>query len=760
MKHVFLIFLMLVSGNRLIAQPAGSSLVLNGSSDYASIPHHALMNPDSAMTVEAWIYPCRVMGNNFILGKWWCGGSEQNAYYLVVNDGKLRWGWDFDGCGNGARVYESTATIQANQWQHVAAVHTTSSVTLYLNGLPISGTLVQGSYSAILQNQEPFRIGVYRDISNAYWGHFMGRIDEVRVWDRNLNAAEILARFNAPLLGNEPGLIAYYDMDTTGAGTGLPVLNRAVSTYGILNGSCMGNPTSPYYLSNTLPVLPLDLGNDTALCQGDTIQLNANLPSATWLWQNGSTLPQLTVSQQGLYWVIASWGLCINADTIQVDVNPYPVVDLGPDTSLCAGDTLMLDALYPAASYLWQDGSSLPEYIVVQSGLYWVQVSLNGCTVIDSVYVTFLPVPQVNLGQDTALCEGDTLILDAFYPGASYLWQDGSSSPSYSVTQGGTYWVDVSLGICSQADTIQVGVQPYPVIDLGPDTNLCSGDTLWLDAIYAGASYLWQDGTASPGYVVTQSGSYWVRVDLNGCAVVDSIVVAFLPMPQVDLGQDTILCTGDSILLSGGPAGALYTWQDGSDQLSFVAKQGGTFWVVTDLNGCIASDTLTVTEVPWPYTDIGNDTILCEGTSIVLEVHSGFDNYTWSTGDAGLTLLVVQPDLYWVEVSNECGAYRDSLWVHYKNCNCGLWIPSAFSPNADGINDVFEVKGNCLTYYHIWIYTRWGDLIFESSSLAAPWDGKYKGELCPVSVYTYRIEYQLDFSSEKKLELGKVMIVN
>lgn len=622
MKHVFLIFLMLVSGNRLIAQPAGSSLVLNGSSDYASIPHHALMNPDSAMTVEAWIYPCRVMGNNFILGKWWCGGTEQNAYYLVVNDGKLRWGWDLDGCGNGARVYESATTIQANHWQHVAAVHTTSSVTLYLNGLPLSGTLVQGSYSAILQNQEPFRIGVYRDISNAYWGHFMGRIDEVRVWDRNLNAAEILARFNAPLLGNEPGLIAYYDMDTTGAGTGLPVLNRAVSTYGILNGSCMGNPTSPYYLSNTLPVLPLDLGNDTALCQGDTIQLNANLPSATWLWQNGSTLPQLTVSQQGLYWVIASWGLCSNSDTIQVDVNPYPVVDLGPDTSLC------------------------------------------------------------------------------------------------------------------------------------------SGDTLWLDAIYAGASYLWQDGTASPGYVVTQSGSYWVRVDLNGCAVVDSIVVAFLPMPQVDLGQDTILCTGDSILLSGGPAGALYTWQDGSNQLSFVAKQGGTFWVVTDLNGCIASDTLTVTEVPWPYTDIGNDTILCEGTSIVLEAHSGFDNYTWSTGDAGLTLLVVQPDLYWVEVSNECGAYRDSLWVHYKNCNCGLWIPSAFSPNADGINDVFEVKGNCLTYYHIWIYTRWGELIFESSSLAAPWDGKYKGELCPVSVYTYRIEYQLDLSSEKKLELGKVMIVN
>ncbi|MCW8898750.1 MAG: hypothetical protein OQJ96_13190, partial [Flavobacteriales bacterium] len=119
-------------------------------------------------------------------------------------------------------------------------------------------------------------------------------------------------------------------------------------------------------------------------------------------------------------------------------------LNLGNDTTLCQGDTLILDATTPNATYLWQDNTTNPTFSVTQQGSYWVQVTVNNCTTTDVINITYNPSPSINLGNDTTLCQGEILLLDATLPNATYLWQDNTTNPTFNVTQQGVYWVQVT----------------------------------------------------------------------------------------------------------------------------------------------------------------------------------------------------------------------------------------------------------------------------------------------------------------------------
>ncbi|MCB0795867.1 MAG: hypothetical protein KDB88_14125, partial [Flavobacteriales bacterium] len=121
-------------------------------------------------------------------------------------------------------------------------------------------------------------------------------------------------------------------------------------------------------------------------------------------------------------------------DTIEVFVTPLPVVDLGPDVTLCAGDPLVLDATVPGGSYLWQDGSTNATFNVSTAGIYDVTVTANGCSASDAIQVNYNPLPLVDLGPDQTVCAGDVVTLDVTTPGATYLWQDGSTNPTFNVS--------------------------------------------------------------------------------------------------------------------------------------------------------------------------------------------------------------------------------------------------------------------------------------------------------------------------------------
>jgi len=217
-----------------------------------------------------------------------------------------------------------------------------------------------------------------------------------------------------------------------------------------------------------------------------------------------------------------------------VVVQPLPQVTLGRDTALCPGATALLSAKpsLASATYRWQDGSTSQTLLAQRPGWYWVEATNTaGYTMRDSLQVSALPLPAVELGPDTVVCVGQALQLRSRRPqqGLSYRWSDGTTRASLTVTMPAVYWLEVTNSAgCSRRDSIRVIYLTPPTIYLGPDTTLCQNATqpLVLNATLPGVSYRWQDGSTQATFQPSQSGVYWVTVSTAVCSVTDSIRVS------------------------------------------------------------------------------------------------------------------------------------------------------------------------------------------------------------------------------------------
>lgn len=245
-KGIIGLIVFLAVGSISYSQPFGQSARFDGINDYLSVPDNTNLNQTSNISIEMWIKPCNINGHFALLNKNFCV-NNQTAYNLRINDGKLNWVWDTDGCGNGSSIYESNNAIILNGvWQHVAAVHTSTGVTLYHNGIQISGNLT-GSYSNLALSNEPLRLGATRAISGILALFYEGLMDEVRIWNYSMSAFEVQSRYNNTLTGNEQGLVAYYNLDITGSGTGLTIPNIASFSGTSINATSIGTASTPYF---------------------------------------------------------------------------------------------------------------------------------------------------------------------------------------------------------------------------------------------------------------------------------------------------------------------------------------------------------------------------------------------------------------------------------------------------------------------------------------------------------------------------------
>src|ERR1019366_4284813 len=156
-----------------------------------------------------------------------------------------------------------------------------------------------------------------------------------------------------------------------------------------------------------------------------------------------------------------------------------PALGIGNDTSVCTGESVLLQASLPHASYLWSTGSNDSAITVTSPGIYSVQVWQNACVVADTVNVTLKTFQPVTLGHDTTVCNGSNLVLNAFMPGATYLWQDGSANAILTVTQAGTYAVAITDSGCVAHDSVLVRLITVPPVYISADTNvICPNDTV------------------------------------------------------------------------------------------------------------------------------------------------------------------------------------------------------------------------------------------------------------------------------------------
>jgi PKD repeat protein len=230
--------------------------------------------------------------------------------------------------------------------------------------------------------------------------------------------------------------------------------------YSVTVSSPHGCQTADSLILLYYPLPIVNLGNDTAFCQGDSLSLNAFNSGASYQWSVGDTTPVINVWQTGIYTVVvSSSNQCVATDSISITVHPLPLVNLGPDLVFCDGDSAELNAGSGMSSYHWNTGASAQIITVYNSGKYWVNLSDgNGCQSSDTVQVTVKALPHVDLGPDTLLSTVGSILLDASYPGATYLWNTGAVTPTLLVNMAGKYWVRLELGGCEASDTVRIDI--------------------------------------------------------------------------------------------------------------------------------------------------------------------------------------------------------------------------------------------------------------------------------------------------------------
>lgn len=223
---------------------------------------------------------------------------------------------------------------------------------------------------------------------------------------------------------------------------------------------------------------------------------------------------------------------------------------------------------------------------------------------------------------------------------------------------------------------------------------------------------------------------------------VDDVSVVPIDM-AIDLGNDTLLCDGASVLLDATLPNATHLWNDGSTGGTLTASQAGTYWVEVTAGVCSIRDTIIIDQMNVPNFDLGPDLELCDEQEITLQIpNSVSDSILWSDGSSDPTITVNGTGTIWVTSMNECGLYSDTIQIAIGDCIDDIYIPNAFSPNGDGINDFFyPLYDRNVQEITVEIFDRWGALVHTISS--EPWNGTSSGKELPNGVYAWKMHSTL-----------------
>ena len=522
--------------------------------------------------------------------------------------------------------------------------------------------------------------------------------------------------------------------------------------------------TCGYIYSDSVNVqeisIPVNLGNDTLLCDGAQLNLDATVSiTSTYLWSTGATNPSINVSSADTYWVVVSNQGCSNSDTINVSTDSIPAFSLPPDTSICSGTSLTLSSPIQNAQLLWSTGATSNTINISQADTYSLTATNSCGTFSDSIDVDVISFP-VDLGNDTLLCDGAQLNLDATVSITStYLWSTGATNPSINVSSADTYWVVVSNQGCSNSDTINVSTDSIPAFSLPPDTSICSGTSLTLSSPIQNAQLLWSTGATSNTINISQADTYSLTAT-NSCGTFsDSIDVGVNQSPEVNLGSDTSICEGETLILSTNVPNASTSWQDGSTSNTFSVSEPGVYYVEVIENNCPDYDTINIQVSPLPSVQLGKDTSICLGDYFAISAEGIGDSYLWNNGSSSQSILVSKPGKYSVTVNNECGIASDEIEISVNNCFCEIYIPNAFTPDDNNFNETFKLILDCpIDDFELLIFNRWGEVIFESNSIEDDWDSFYKGKKVKTGTYIYQVRYKVT-GQERKVVVGHVTVL-
>ena len=495
------------------------------------------------------------------------------------------------------------------------------------------------------------------------------------------------------------------------------------------------------------------------LCQGGTngsatANPSGGTPGYTFVWSNGQSTQTATGLTAGTYTVsVFDANGCVVLSTASVSQPTTLTASTAQTNILCNGGTAIASATgaggTPAYSYSWSSGQTTSAAAGIAAGNYTVTVTdANGCANTNTLSITQPTTLTASTAQTTILCNGGTASASVTSgggtPGYTYNWSSGQTTSAVAGIPAGNYSVTVTdANGCANTNTLSI-TQPTTLTSSTAQTAiLCNGGTGIASVTGAGGTpgytYNWSNGQTTSS-VILGNGSYTVTLtDANGCASTHTVSLTQpAPVSLLVTGNDSV-CTGDTAILTATPGGGTqpytYVWTPGPQNGASisVSPTSSTSYSVTmtDANGCIsATTTFNVSMFPAPtalFDTLSNG--MFGSIYSFQDLSTGGSSWFWDFGD-GNTSTMQNPvhnypgsGIYTVTevVFNSFGCPDTfMLTIDY---NDGILIPNVFTPDGDGINDVWYVPSSGLRQYHIDIFDRWGLKVFETTADEIRWDG-------------------------------------
>ena len=437
-----------------------------------------------------------------------------------------------------------------------------------------------------------------------------------------------------------------------------------------------------------------------------------------------------------------------------------------------------------------------PVYTYPAIGIKTVQLiaqSSKGC--IDTVYkdITIIDKPPITLPfRDTLICDIDTLQLGAAGSGL-FSWSPNyniisSNTPTPLVYPKTTTWYKVLLDDngCLNTDSIRVRVVDKVSLSVRSDTLFCKGDGVQLTAITDGLQFLWapnvnlSDPTiANPIANPTAATTYQLTARIGKCFATDEVKVVPVPYPYVNAGPDTTICYDATVQLHGIVTASDYYWKpqgslNSPHILNPIAHPPLTTKYIltgTDTLGCPKPgfDTVVVTVLPKVNASAGKDTMIVAGQPLQLNATGG-ENYVWTPPTWLNNTSVANPIArintvtdsirYKVYVTNLLGCLDSaSILVKIFRTNPQIFVPTGFTPNGDGLNDILKpiaVGIERIEYFRV--YNRWGQLVFSTTVNEHGWDGRIGGKPQTTNTYAWVVK-AIDYTGRPVFQKGTSTLI-
>lgn len=284
---------------------------------------------------------------------------------------------------------------------------------------------------------------------------------------------------------------------------------------------------------------------------------------------------------------------------------------------------------------------------------------------------------------------------------------------------------------------------------MGEKKEVCFNDSARLVAAdTTGYAYIWNGGMDNSKLTAYHTGLFTVSYFTYAPCVyhVDSFDVKRAGF-EFTLGADTTLCFDPPYDLGIMVPGGTYRWQDGSTANSYRARASGTYAVAVTRNGCTLTDSVALTFINQEQ-DLGDDILFCAGEAIKVPLHANAGSNTtiiWSTGSTAPDIVASDTGMYWVQLQESICTTSDTMIIAYDPlCYCQFSMPNAFSPNGDGLNDVFlpAISAQCpVERFSLNIYNRWGQRVFSTVKAEQGWNGSYNGLPADAGTYMYQIRF-------------------